>query len=151
MTTRFELPEFDEWSHQRLLPKAALRDGTYYIGRCGNPSVARWNARQQCFYHWRQKFGRIFIQKIKHPVDEPLYDVFGPVEELEKPRFETPFYMRAKFRGDLDALVEYNERVWCTCSYRSAELCPVHCAAGAAAWSERRRRHPQRIKQMKEA
>jgi hypothetical protein len=52
VTTCFELPEFDGWTHRRLLPKSALRDGLYYIGRCQNASVARWNARQQCFYHW---------------------------------------------------------------------------------------------------
>ena len=67
----FELPEFDELTHRRLLPKSALHDGAYYVGRCRNASVARWNARQQCFYHWREKFGRIYIEKIKHPVDEP--------------------------------------------------------------------------------
>ena len=29
--------------------------------RWRNATVARWNAKEQRFYHWREKFGRIFI------------------------------------------------------------------------------------------
>jgi hypothetical protein len=34
--------------------------------------------------------------------------------------------VRARFRGSLEALVEYNERVWCTCTYNTAMPCPIH-------------------------
>ena len=126
MTACFELPEYDELTHRRLLPKSALRDGAYYIGRCRNACVARWNARQQCFYHWREKLGRIYIQKIKHPVDEPQYDVFRPLKELLRPRFEIPFNVSARFRGNLGVLGSYSDRVWCTCTHNSARRCLVH-------------------------
>jgi hypothetical protein len=62
------------------------------------------------------KFGRIFIEKIKHPVDEPHYDAFRPLKELPQPRFEIPFNVRARFRGNQDALMEYDKRVCCTCT-----------------------------------
>src|ERR1035438_7975882 len=93
----FDVPEFDELTHRRLLPKSALHDGDYYVGRCRNASVARWNARQQCFYHWREKFGRIYIEKIKHPVDESEFDVFRVLEELADPKVEIPFDEDAPF------------------------------------------------------
>jgi hypothetical protein len=121
----FDLPEFDELTHRRLLPKSALRDGVYYIGRCRNASVARWNARQQCFYHWREKFGRIYIEKIKHPVDEPRFDVFRVMEELGDPKFQIPFNIRAKFRAAPQALVEFNDLVWCSCQ-GGQKPCVVH-------------------------
>lgn len=58
--------------------------------------------------------------------------MFRPIEELPQPGFEIPFYVRARFRSDRNALVEYSERVWCTCTYTSATLCPAHawCRAG---------------------
>jgi hypothetical protein len=38
-----ELPDFDELTHRRLVPKSALRGGAYSIGRCRNASVAGWH------------------------------------------------------------------------------------------------------------
>jgi hypothetical protein len=128
MSGKFDLPEYDEWTHRRLLPKAALRDGAYYVGRCRNASVARWNDRQQCFYHWRGKLGRIYIKKIKHPVDEAEFDVFRVLEELTDPKFEIPFNVRARFRGDQASLIEFNERVWCSC-HRGKRSCIIHSGA----------------------
>lgn len=121
----FALPEFDESTHRRLLPKSALHHGGYYVGRCRNACIARWNARQQCFYHWREKFGRIYIEKIKHPVDEPKFDVFRVLEELADPKFQIPFNMRATFRAAPGALVEFNDLVWCSC-LSDQKPCVVH-------------------------
>src|ERR1035437_2947918 len=127
MTTGdFDLPEFDELTNRRLVPKSALRDGAYCIGRCRNACVARWNAMEKCFYHWREKFGRIYIEKIKHPVDESEFDVFRVLEEEEADRkFEIPFDEDATFTGDPEALIEYNERVWCSCQ-TGVRPCIVH-------------------------
>ena len=50
----------------------------------------------------------------KHPADEPKFDVFRALEELPNPRFEIPFNKRARFRGVVEALTEFNERVWGT-------------------------------------
>ena len=126
MTTGgFDLPDFDELTRRRILPKSALRHGAYFVGRCRNASVARWNARQQVFYHWREKLGEIRIQKIKHPVDEPEFDVFRVLEDLREPAFEIPFYLRAKFRGSPEVLTAFNERVWCSCD-GGQKPCIVH-------------------------
>jgi hypothetical protein len=76
----------------RYKPKIAkndLKHGQYYKGRCRNATIARWNAEDERFYHWRQKFGCRFIETIKHPEDEKYYDVFvveaecEPVEVIE--------------------------------------------------------------------
>jgi len=114
-TGDFGLPGLDELTHRRLVPKSVLRDGAYYIGRCRNACVARWHATEQCFYHWREKFGRVFIEKIKHPVDEPEFDVFRVLEELADPKFEIPFDDGATFTGDPEALREFQAQVWCSC------------------------------------
>jgi len=76
--------------------------------------VARWNAKQQLFYHWRKKLDRIYIETIKYPRDEMelFSDIFWVVEELSRPRFEIPFDMSAAFTGNPDDLVEFNIEMW---------------------------------------
>jgi hypothetical protein len=74
-----------------FLPKSALRHGAYYRGECRNASVARWNAERGQFYHWRNKWGLTFVETIKHPEDDEVYDVFLPFEEEPNPEREIPF------------------------------------------------------------
>jgi len=104
----------DEITGRPILTKNQLNHGRYYKGRCRNATVARWNAKQQQFYHWRKKFDRIYIQTIKHPRDEMelFSDIFWVVEELSRPRFEIPFDMSAAFTGNPDDLVEFNIEMW---------------------------------------
>lgn len=61
-----------------MIPKAQLVAGEYYIGRCRNASVARWDGEK--FHHWRRKFGSDFIETIKHPEDDDTFDCFVPVD-----------------------------------------------------------------------
>ncbi|MEK7512905.1 MAG: hypothetical protein AAB601_01780 [Patescibacteria group bacterium] len=75
----------------RVIPKAELKHGAYYRGRCRNATVARWNAAKGCFYHWQTKFGMTFIETIRHPEDESRYDAFEPFEEVPIPEREIPF------------------------------------------------------------
>jgi len=121
---KFELPEYDELTYRPVLPKSELQHGHYYVGRCRNASVARWNANQQCFYHWRKKFDRIYIQKIKHPVDEPEFDVFRVLKELAEPKFEIPLRKNAKFVGNPEDLFQHNAYTWCSCEGQG--LCAIH-------------------------
>lgn len=58
------------------IPKSELIHGEYYNGRCRNATVARWNAEEQVFVHWRTKFSLRYTETIKHPEDEQVYDVF---------------------------------------------------------------------------
>jgi uncharacterized protein (DUF433 family) len=104
----------DEFTGRPILAKEYLRDGAYYKGRCRNATVAGWNADEQCFYHWRQKFGSIYIETIKYPTDETEWflDVFDVVEELPNPRFDIPFDADAAFTGNPDGLAEFNVEMW---------------------------------------
>ena len=98
------LPEYDELTLRKLLGRTELKHGVYYLGRCRNATVARWNAKEGCFYHWRVKFGQVFIETIKHPEDDQTYDVFRPVRELTDPKFEIPFDDNAEFGGKKEDL-----------------------------------------------
>jgi hypothetical protein len=118
------LPTHDENTGKKLLVKSDLKDGSYYVGRCRNASVARWNASKEIFTHWRQKFESVFVEDIKHPEDDQVFDVFRPLRELADPKFEIPFEP-ANFMGDLKDLDEHNLEVWCTCKPGSA-LCIHH-------------------------
>jgi hypothetical protein len=104
----------DEITGRPILPKDRLLHGHYYKGRCRNATVARWNADKQCFFHWREKFGNVFIETIKYPTDEtePWWDTFDVVEELTHPRLEIPFDVDAAFTGKQDHLYEYNAEMW---------------------------------------
>ena len=56
------------------VPKELLETGEYYIGQCRNASVARWNGK--VFVYWRTKFNDTFLEEIKCPEDDKVYDVF---------------------------------------------------------------------------
>lgn len=105
---------YDEITGRPILPKDQLKHGTFYKGRCRNATICRWNAEENCFFHWREKFGRIFIETIKYPTDEaePWWDVFDVVEELPEPNFEIPFSQDVTFTGNPGDLTEYNQEMW---------------------------------------
>ena len=73
-----------------VIKKEDLKHGAYYKGRCRNATIARWNAEKEVFSHWRTKFTSTFIETIKCPEDDKVYDVFIAVEEIE-PEEEIPF------------------------------------------------------------
>ena len=104
----------DETTGRPILPKDRLVHGHYYKGRCRNATVARWNAVEQCFYHWREKIDFIYIERICYPTDEgePWWDVFDVVEELPQCRFEIPFDADAVFTGNRDDLFEFHSEMW---------------------------------------
>lgn len=106
------LPHRDERTNRPILPKVDLVDGAYYVGRCRNATVARWSASRGCFFHWRVKFSRIFVEEIKHPADEDYFDVFRVVRVLAEPKFEIPFDTSATFRGRSDDLTEHDREMW---------------------------------------
>lgn len=108
----FDLPHHDEKTGRSILSKAALVDGAYYIGRCRNATIARWSAAHQSFFHWRKKFDRIFVEEIKHPVDDDHFDVFRVVRELADPKFEIPFDTSAMFGGDAYDLIAHDGEMW---------------------------------------
>jgi hypothetical protein len=56
--------------------KEELEHGAYYIGRCRNASIARWNALDGLFRYHRYKFGKTFVDEIYCPEDEVIYDAF---------------------------------------------------------------------------
>jgi hypothetical protein len=67
-----------------ILPKSRLEDGSYYAGFCRNANIARWSAKDQCFYHWRKKFTNEFIERIKHREDDDVFDVFDAFFRLHR-------------------------------------------------------------------
>ena len=112
MLVPFELPHHDEKTGRAILPKTSLVDGVYYVGRCRNATVARWSATRECFFHWRQKFDHIFVEEIKHPIDDDHFDVFRVVRELSDPKFEIPLDTKATFAGRVEDLREYDHELW---------------------------------------
>ena len=57
-----------------MIPKKDLVVGQYYIGRCRNARIARWDGK--VFWYIRVKFGDTFAEKINHPEDDNGYDLF---------------------------------------------------------------------------
>lgn len=98
----------DEMMGRALLRRSQLVHGRYYVGRCRHATIARWNAEQRCFYHWREKLGRIYVETILYPTDEmhPWWDAFI-VRELPNAKVEIPFDHEAVFEGNVDDLVEF--------------------------------------------
>jgi hypothetical protein len=66
-----------------MIAKQELKDGQYYSGRCRNASVAKWDAKRNCFTYMRTKFCDRFAEDINHVDDKNGYDTFIPVAECE--------------------------------------------------------------------
>lgn len=58
------------------IPREKLEHGAYYLGRCRNASVARWNGKLGKFFYYRLKFGHLFIEEINAPEADTNFDVF---------------------------------------------------------------------------
>ena len=69
------------------IKKEDLVHGEYYIGRCRNASIARWDAIINHFLYWRTKFGHTVKEEIRCPEDEKNFDVFV-AEEIAKPPYK---------------------------------------------------------------
>ena len=66
------------------IAKKDLVHGAYYQGTCRNASVARWNGEREVFVYWRYKFGEYFLDEVKHPEDDNIYDVFIVDKQIEE-------------------------------------------------------------------
>lgn len=73
-----------------MISKAELEHAAYYEGKCRNATIARWDATQQRFVHWRTKFNITFLETICHPEDDQVYDVFVPAKLIMTPHKEIP-------------------------------------------------------------
>ena len=73
-----------------VIPKLELEHGAYYQGRCRNASIARWDGNKQRFVYYRNKFGHEFLEEIKCPEDDIMFDVFVAEAKLETPTREIP-------------------------------------------------------------
>ena len=105
---------YDPITGRAILPKDRLVHGRFYKGRSRNATIARWDAEREVFWYWRQQFGRIFLDTIHYPADEPNFglDVFDVVEELPDPKFEIPFERGAVFSGNPEDLGEFEMQMW---------------------------------------
>ena len=73
-----------------VIPKTLLEHGAYYQGRCRNASIARWNGDRGVFVYWRNKFGHVFLEEIRCPEDDIMFDVFVAESKLDAPEKEIP-------------------------------------------------------------
>ncbi len=73
-----------------VIPKLSLEHGAYYQGRCRNASIARWDGNRHVFVYYRNKFGHVFLEEIKCPEDDILFDVFVAESKIDKPEREIP-------------------------------------------------------------
>lgn len=66
-----------------MIKKCDLKHGAYYEGRCRNASIARWDAENGYFIHWRTKFNDTFLEAIPHYDDAPVWqDFFLATKEM---------------------------------------------------------------------
>ena len=65
-----------------VIRKEDLVDGAYYQGICRNASVAKWDAKGNCFWYMRTKWDYSFQEDINHMADDNGYDLFIPFVKL---------------------------------------------------------------------
>jgi len=76
MTRPIDTP-YTLYPGETAIKKADLVVGGYYLGRCRNARVARWDGK--IFRHWHKQFGGKSIDTINHPEDDNGYDCFTPI------------------------------------------------------------------------
>jgi hypothetical protein len=56
--------------------------------------MAQWHASGHVFWYLRQKFSKVFAEKIRHPEDDDGYDLFIPVRkiQMEQTKAEREWY-----------------------------------------------------------
>ena len=66
-----------------VIKKDDLIDGAYYQGNCRNASIAQWDAKNNCFWYMRNKFGYVYKEDINHLADDNGYDLFIPFQKVD--------------------------------------------------------------------
>jgi len=70
------------------IPKKDLIDGQVYIGQHRRCKVAKWNAEDEEFEYWRNKFGQVFIDTCSHFEDDDGFALFVPIKLGTEADFE---------------------------------------------------------------
>lgn len=75
--------DLDSYLVAGMVPLKDMEEG-YYLGKCRNAIVARWN-KSGFFEHTRSKHGYRNVERIFH-LEEPniAYDLFVPIRKLEE-------------------------------------------------------------------
>ena len=66
-----------------VIKKDDLIDGIYYQGLCRNADVAKWDAKNNCFWYIRDRDRRPYKEKINHLADDNGWDLFVPFIKLD--------------------------------------------------------------------
>ena len=53
--------------------------------------IAKWSKKDNCFFYIRNKFGKLFLERINHPEDDDGFDLFIPFRKIEDIRKEDGF------------------------------------------------------------
>lgn len=72
------------------IPKKDLIDNQVYIGNHRRCTIARWNAKDNVFEYWRNKFGAWFYDNCNHFEDDNGYALFVPIKLGAKEDFKMP-------------------------------------------------------------
>ena len=75
--------DVDDYYKLGVIRKDDLVDGAYYFGVCRNADVAQWDAKRNCFWYMRHKFGHVCSESINHISDDNGYDLFVPFQMID--------------------------------------------------------------------
>jgi len=72
------------------IPKKDLIDNQVYIGKHRRCTIAKWNAKDNHFEYWRNKFGGWFHDTCNHFEDDNGYALFVPIKLGTEEDFKIP-------------------------------------------------------------
>lgn len=94
---------------RRIFELDELEVGKIYRGQCRNAHHAYWNGIR--FVHQRTKFGDTFLERIEHPDNDQVYDVFTPEAEADETDQDV-IELREAINTMTDSDKEWTERVY---------------------------------------
>jgi hypothetical protein len=72
----------NDWYDKGVIRGEDLKHGKYYIGKCRNAVIGRWDANKQVMWHMRYKFG-FYADNVNYLDNDNGFDLFVAIKEID--------------------------------------------------------------------
>jgi hypothetical protein len=76
--------DIEDYYSKGIIKGGDLEDGKYYIGKCRNSNIGKWNEEKKVMRYMRSKFGSWFVDEINYLDNDDGYDLFVAIQGIEE-------------------------------------------------------------------
>ena len=81
------LKEFDiekDYYDKGVIRHNDLKDGQYYLGKCRNNNIGKWNAKKNVMEYMKCAFGAMYKDDVNYLNNDNGYDLFIAIKEIDE-------------------------------------------------------------------